>query len=364
MPGLTTLLAWIRGWRMPVDEGSDGGLKAVFGPVPSRRLGQSLGIDPIPLKTCNWNCVYCQLGRTGRVVNERREWTPEAAILRELRQALENREPEEIDWITFVGSGEPTLHSGLGRMIRKVKEMTPIPVAVITNGALLRRPEVREELAAASAVLPSLDAGSTELYRRINRPHSSLDFEGHVQGLVDFRKVYSGQLWLEIMLMDGVNDTEEALRDLGVQLRRIRPDAIHLDVPSRPPAESWVHPATEEGLMRASAILGERVRVVHPVEGSFDLGGYDNVVDGVIGVITRHPMRQEQLERALGQFAQDEVDEALRQLQADGRARVIERYGLRFWSAVGARYVEGARVPSGIQGSRKELGTGDSADGD
>jgi len=345
-----------------VEEGSGGGLKAVFGPVPSRRLGQSLGIDPIPLKTCNWNCVYCQLGRTGRVVDERREWVPEAAILGEVREALEGREPGEIDWITFVGSGEPTLHSKLGRMIRKIKAMSSIPVAVITNGALLYRPEVREELVAADAVLPSLDAGSEELYRRINRPHATLNFKQHVQGLVDFRNEYAGQLWLEIMLMDGVNDTEDALRDLAAQVRRIRPDAVHLDVPSRPPAESWVHPATEEGLMRASAILGERARVVHPVEGSFEFGGYDNVVDAVIGIITRHPMREDQLERSLERWTPGQVREALARLRADGRAKVVERYGVRFWSAAGARYVDGRWAPSGVRASRGKTTRGGPAD--
>ncbi len=135
---------------MAVEGGSDGALKAVFGPVPSRRLGRSLGIDPIPLKTCNWNCVYCQLGRTGRLVTERREWVAEESILLQVVEALERHGAGEIDWITFVGSGEPALHSGLGRMIRRVQEMTSIPVAVITNGALLYLPEVRDELALAN----------------------------------------------------------------------------------------------------------------------------------------------------------------------------------------------------------------------
>ena len=318
-------------------------IQAVFGPVPSRRLGQSLGIDPIPLKTCNWNCVYCQLGRTSHVVNRRKEWVPESVILQQVEGAVERHAPGEIDWITFVGSGEPTLHSGLGRLIRGVKQMTSIPVAVITNGALLYLPEVREELGAADAVLPSLDAGSDRLYHLINRPHSELTFERQIEGLIAFRERYVGRLWLEIMLLEGVNDSEEALQDLAHAVSLIKPDAIHLDVPSRPPAESWVHPAPEEGLMRASAILGDAAQVVHPIEGSFDLGGYDNVVDAVIGIITRHPMRADQLERSLARWTPGQVREALAQLEADGRARVIERYGVRFWSTVGARYVERKR---------------------
>ncbi len=337
------------------DEVAGGGseLKAVFGPVPSRRLGRSLGIDPIPLKTCNWNCVYCQLGRTARVVKERREWVPEGLILDQVREALERHPPDEIDWVTFVGSGEPTLHSGLGRLIRGVKAMTPIPVAVITNGSLLFRPEVREELLAADAVLPSLDAGNEDLYRKINRPHGSLDFARHVEGLEAFRREYRGRFWLEIMLLDGVNDDEASLRDLAGIVQRIRPDAVHLDVPSRPPAESWVRPATEEGLMRASAILGDLARVVHPVEGTFDLGGYDDVLDAVIGIITRHPMREDQLERSLARWSAGEVREALEKLRADGRATVVERLGARFWSAAGARYGS----PAAARGRRQRRGS-------
>ncbi|NOZ79093.1 MAG: radical SAM protein [Acidobacteria bacterium] len=318
-------------------------MQAVFGPVPSRRLGRSLGIDPIPLKTCNWNCVYCQLGRTSHVVNERKEWVPESLVLEQAGRALERHTAGEIDWITFVGSGEPTLHSGLGRLIRGVKRMTSIPVAVITNGALLHRADVREELSAADAVLPSLDAGSDRLYRLINRPHSGLTFERQIQGLIAFRERYEGRLWLEIMLLEGVNDGEEALRDLARAVSMIEPDAIHIDVPSRPPAESWVRPAPEEGLIRASAILGDAARVLHPSEGSFDLGGYDNVVDAVIGIITRHPMRADQLERSLARWSPGQVREALAQLEADGRAQVVKRYGVRFWTVVGARYVERER---------------------
>ncbi len=322
-------------------------IQAVFGPVPSRRLGQSLGIDPIPLKTCNWNCVYCQLGTSAHVVTERREWIPGSLILEQVEEALDRHGPGEIDWITLVGSGEPTLHSGIGDVIRGIKAMTAIPVAVITNGALLYDAEVRTELVAADAVLPSLDAGSDRLYRLINRPHATLSFERYVEGLIAFRKMYDGRLWLEVMLLQGINDSEEALVDLARVIARIEPDAIHLDVPSRPPAEAWVRPASEEGLMRASAILGKTAQVVHPVDGTFDLGGYGNVVDAVIGIITRHPMREDQLERSLARWTSGQLHEALSQLEADGRAQVIERYGVRFWSTARARYANRGRHQAG-----------------
>ena len=173
---------------------------------PSGDLGQSLGIDTIPLKTCNWNCVYCQLGRSVPLTNERLEYFPAEDILLEVEQALRSHKSGEIDWVTFVGSGEPTLHSRMGELIRRVKNLTPLPVAVITNGALLYLPKVREELSAADAILPTLDAGNARLYRKINRPHPDFTFERLVEGLVTFRKEYQGKLWVEVMLVHGLND--------------------------------------------------------------------------------------------------------------------------------------------------------------
>lgn len=314
-------------------------MRYVFGPVPSRRLGQSLGIDTIPLKTCNWNCVYCQLGRTRPVTNERRAYLPPDHILAEVRQALAAHSPDEIDWVTFVGSGEPTLHADIGLLIRQVKAMTDLPVAVITNGALLYQPAMREELVAANAVLPTLDAGTAELFRKINRPHSESTFERLVTGLIAFRREYTGELWLEVMLVRGMNDTEVALRDLAAALRRIRPDEVHLSLPTRPPAEPWVQPPDEEGLMRAVAILGESAHVVHPAGEGFALSG-DSVIESVIGIISRHPMRQEELERTLDRWMPGQVGETLAALEASGKAQVVERYGVRYWSAGGAHYPE------------------------
>jgi len=310
----------------------------VYGPVPSRRLGQSLGIDTIPLKTCNWNCVYCQLGRTKPVINERKDYYPSEEILEEVREALTSHKPGEIDWVTFVGSGEPTLHAGIGWLIRQVKSTTDLPVAVITNGSLLYLPGVREELLPADAVLPSLDAGTAKLYRQINRPHPEITFERLVEGLTAFRRVYSGKLWIEVMLVRGLNDTEEVLRAIAATLQKIGPDEVHINLPTRPPVETWVKPPDEEGLMRARAILGDIAKVVHPAEGTFDLSSYDNVLDAIVGIITRHPMRQDELERTLAQWAPRKVSEALVTLQTSGRAQVVERYGIRFWSAAPSHF--------------------------
>ncbi len=313
-------------------------MKYIFGPVPSRRLGQSLGIDPIPLKTCNWNCVYCQLGRTRPVTNERREYVPVEEILLEVKQALGSRANGKIDWVTFVGSGETTLHGRLGELVRAVRDITPLPLAVITNGSLLYLPEVRAELAAADAILPTIDAGSAELYRRINRPHPDATFERLISGLAAFRAGYAGKLWIEVMMVRGLNDSAQALEGIAKVLHGIKPDAIHINLPTRPPAETWVGPTDGEGLMRALAILGDVAQVVHPAQGSFDLSGYENVVDAIIGIITRHPMRQDELERTLGHWSPKQVSSALEKLETSGQAQIVERYGIRFWSGAPAYY--------------------------
>jgi wyosine [tRNA(Phe)-imidazoG37] synthetase (radical SAM superfamily) len=310
----------------------------VFGPVPSRRLGQSLGIDTIPLKTCNWNCVYCQLGRTQPVTYKREVYFPPADILAEVQQVLAGHKSGEIDWVTFVGSGEPTLHASIGWLIEQVKTLTDMPIAVITNGSLLYNAQVRHELAAADAVLPTLDAGTSRLYRRINRSHPAATFRRLVTGLIDFRQQYSGRLWVEVMLVRGLNDTEPALLDIANVLRLVEPDEIHISLPTRPPAETWVQPSDEEGIRHALALLGEVTRVLHPGTGSFDLSGYRNLTDAVISIISRHPMRQEELEQTLEQVAPGQVGDVLAKLERTGRAQVVERYGIRFWSATQSCY--------------------------
>ena len=317
-------------------------MKYVFGPVPSRRLGQSLGIDTIPLKTCNWNCVYCQLGRTQPVVNKRMEYVRRGQIMDQVHKALEAHQPEEINWATFVGSGEPTLHSGIGWLIRAVKGLTDHPVAVITNGALLYQLEVREALAEADAVMPTLDAGTAELHRQINRPHPAVTYERLVKGLIAFRQEYRGKIWPEVMMVRGLNDTEEALRGIAAVLEKIKPDEVHISLPTRPPAETWVEPPDEEGLMRARAILGSVARVIHPVEGTFDLSGYENLREAVASIITRHPMLEQDLVRTLARWAPGRVRDELAMLRASGEVQVVERLGVRFWSAASSHYPDEA----------------------
>ena len=315
-------------------------MKYVFGPVPSRRLGQSLGIGTIPHKTCNWNCVYCQLGRTVPLTNERKEYYPCDEILAEVKQYLASHKSGEIDWVAFVGSGEPTLHSGLGWLIEQVKTFTNLPVAVITNGSLLNKRAVRAELNHADAVLPSLDAGNQRLSRRINRPWPRLTFKKLLKGLVAFRSEYSGRLWVEVMLVQGLNDSKEALEEIAYALRKIHPDEVHINLPSRPPAETWVRPPEEAALTQAAEIFGDITRIVRPVDGLFDMACCGEVTEAILSIIARHPMREQELRSMLKRWEAEQVEAALNKLAADGQTQMVERYGSRFWSVSVARYAK------------------------
>ncbi len=313
-------------------------MKYVFGPVPSRRLGKSLGIDPIPMKTCNWNCVYCQLGRSTPLVNDRKDYAPVDDMIAEFESALNKHKPGDIDWVSIVGSGESLLHLHIGELVDRLKEKTDIPVAMFTNGALLSIPEVRVAILGVDAVMPSIDAGSPEMFKKINRPHPGTSFEAYVEGLVAFRADYQGKFWPEVMLMRDLNDTEEALRDIAGILRRLSPDLVHINLPSRPPAETWIEPPGEDGLLRALAILGDTANVVHPAAVDLDLAGFDSVVDAITDIVSRHPTREDEIKRALARWSEDQVDDALAELSRMGRVQVVERYGVRFLTSMESRY--------------------------
>ncbi len=181
---------------------SEKGFRYVYGPVPSRRLGRSLGVDLVPFKVCTFDCVYCQLGRTTIKTLERKEYVSAADVLDEVKRKL--AEEDNPNYITFAGSGEPTLNSRIGDLILRIKDLTDIQVAVLTNGSLLCTKEVQDDLMAADLVIPSLDAGDEQLFRYVNRPHENISFDRLVDGLVDFTRRFPGQVWLEILLLEGV----------------------------------------------------------------------------------------------------------------------------------------------------------------
>jgi len=215
----------------------------LYGPVPSWRLGRSLGVDIIPFKVCSFNCIYCETGRTTNLTVRRKEYVLADLIVRELKSCLAKR--SNIDYITFSGSGEPTLNSKLGEIIGKVKRFTDIPVAVLTNSSLLGRKEVRRELMKADVVLPSLDAVDPSIFRSLNRPHPSLRIEEIIEGLIRFRKEFKNRIWLEVLLVKGINDNPREIRKLAQIIEKIRPDKVQLNTVVRPPAEEGVCPLSQ-----------------------------------------------------------------------------------------------------------------------
>ncbi len=278
-------------------------MKYIYGPVPSRRLGKSLGIDPIPSKTCNYQCIYCQLGKTTNFTNERKNYLPKNEIIAEMKEIIkQNAEP--IDYITFVGSGEPTLYLDLKQLILKAKEFSIKPVCVITNGSLLYDKEVRNALMLADVVLPSLDAGDENSFIRINRPHPSIKFDAVIQGFIDFKKDFKGKFWIEIMLMKGINDSNEELLKLKEKIDLINPDKIDINVPIRPPAEKWVQIPDKSIISVLNEFFSEYNNINFPDIGKFGFYSSDFEKE-VLSIIERHPMRQEQI---LETFSSEELN--------------------------------------------------------
>jgi len=225
----------------------------IFGPVPSRRLGLSLGIDIVPLKSCTLDCVYCQLGRSSDLTNERRDFMPVTEVIAQLKEKLE--QGVEADHITISGSGEPTLSLSLGRIIDEIKKITKIPVAVMTNGTLLYDPAVRNDCCKADVVLPSLDAGDPETFTKMNRPHEALDFNKIIEGLCQFRKEFTGKIWLEVFIVEGINTSDAQLGNIKNIIGRIRPDKVQLNTAVRPTTEPGIAAVTAEKM----AIIAEKI---------------------------------------------------------------------------------------------------------
>jgi wyosine [tRNA(Phe)-imidazoG37] synthetase (radical SAM superfamily) len=237
--------------------------KRIFGPVVSRRLGMSLGVDLVPMKTCSLSCIYCQIGRTPRTTVERGRFSDPDELVAEVNAALQSR--SDIDYVTLSGSGEPTLELGIGEIIRRLKDVSDTPVAVLTNGTMFIYPEVREAVKEADLILPSLDAATEDIFQRVNRPHESLTLDGLVAGLECLRREYTGPIWLEVMLVKGVNDDESHMRELARVVRKIRPDRIQLNTPVRPPADADVRPLNQDELEAARDMFGPGVEIIADV---------------------------------------------------------------------------------------------------
>ncbi len=269
----------------------------VYGPVPSRRLGRSLGVDIVPFKTCTYDCIYCQLGRTTRKTVQRDFFAPVEQLVWEVKDALE-RIPRP-DYVTISGSGEPTLHSGLREIIAKIKELTDVPVAVVTNGSLLFEGEVREACRCADLVVPSLDAGDDSMFRYVNRSHESLSFDEIVQGLVDFRKEYDKQIWLEVLLLGGVTATSAEVLKIKHHANRIQPDKIQLNTVVRPAAEEFAYPATSGELEQLCSLLGERAEVISSFSSARETEKAQARRDDILALLARRPCSLEDIASGL-----------------------------------------------------------------
>jgi wyosine [tRNA(Phe)-imidazoG37] synthetase (radical SAM superfamily) len=292
----------------------------LYGPVPSRRLGRSLGIDLVPHKICTYDCIYCQIGKTTDKVLVRKEYAPAGEILDEVKRFLEE-ETSEIDHLSLSGSGEPTLHSGIRSIIEGIKTITSIPVAVITNGSLLYEEEVRRDLLRADIVLPSLDGVSQEIFNKVNRPLPEFSVEKVIEGLIDFRKLYQGQIWLEILFCKGINDSKEELLKMKKAIERIQPDLIHLNTVVRPPSEKRATPLNQEEMEEIRVFFGEKASIISEFDRHPSAVLEKDIEEGIIRILRRRPLSLTDLSRGIG-IPEDELGRYLEPLAREGMIQV------------------------------------------
>ncbi len=270
----------------------------VFGPVPSRRLGRSLGVDLVPLKTCSYDCTYCQLGATTNRTLERVAFVSIPDILREVEAKLASAAAP--DYITLSGSGEPTLQVKLGTLIAGIKRITDRPVAVLTNGSLLWRADVQAELRDADLVIPSLDAGDEQMFQCVNRPHPDLRLAQVVDGLAAFRKCFDGHMWLEVFALAGLTTTDEQITKIKTLLERIRPERIQVNTVARPPSEPSAQPATAAELAHIAQLLGPQTEVIAERPAAEVKDAVAARADEVLALLQRRPCTLEDVAAGLG----------------------------------------------------------------
>jgi len=291
----------------------------LYGPVPSRRLGRSLGIDLVPHKICTYDCIYCQIGNTTEITPVRKEYAPVKEILEEVSSFLKE-ETSSVDYLSLSGSGEPTLHSQIRSVIEGIKAITSIPIAVITNGSLLYDRQVRKDLLRADIVLPSLDAVSPEVFVKINRPHSGISVEKVVEGLVEFRRVFKGQVWLEILFCKGVNDSKEELVRMKKVVDRIQPDLIHLNTVVRPPSEKWAVPLNQKEMEEIKAFFGKGASVISEFDRHPPVVSERDIKQEILDILKRRPLSASDLSEGMG-ISKNELDGYIKSLMEEGRIR-------------------------------------------
>lgn len=296
----------------------------VFGPVASRRLGRSLGIDLVPGKTCSFDCIYCQLGRTTLKTQSGFRFRALGPMLDQLRAKL--AAGPRPDHVTLGGSGEPTLCENLADVIGAIRGATDVPLAVLTNGSLLWRPEVRRACALADVVIPSLDAGSEAVFERINRPSEGLTLARVVEGMATFRAEYRGGIWLEIFLVEGVNTARDELERMRILADRIRPDRIHLNTAVRPTAEPDARAVSADELRQAALLFGPRAEVIADFPAAPSASERPASESELLDLIRRHPCSAADAAAGLG-APLDAVRATLEALAEQGRIVRVRREG-------------------------------------
>ena len=299
--------------------------KYLFGPVPSRRLGMSLGVDLVPHKVCSLDCIYCECGATTKLTVERKEYILYDKVVEELEHYFANN--PDPDYITFSGSGEPTLNSRIGDVLDFIKEKKPeVPVAVLTNGTLFSQKKVRAEILKADLILPSLDAASHEAFKKINRPSSDLRIDEYIKGLVDFRNEFKGEIWLESLIIPSINDQMEDLEILKESFLKIKPDRIQLNTLDRPGAVSNIRSATHEELNKIVSFLKPlEVEIIASSSQRKEVDSYrDDIESTILETIFRRPCTLEDLNNILGIHI-NELNKYLDVLEGEQKIKTVRQ---------------------------------------
>lgn len=297
--------------------------KHLFGPVPSRRLGMSLGIDLIPKKVCSLNCVYCEVGKTTKLTLDRMEYVKYDQVIAELKQFMSNK--PKVDYITFSGSGEPTLNNRIGDVLNFVKQNYPdLKTAVLTNGSLLFDKKLRTELLQADVILPSLDAATQSVFEKIDRPNSNLKIETYIQGLIDFRKEYKGKIWLEIFLLKDYNDSKEELELLKKAILKINPDSVQLNTLDRPGTVTGLIPLLKSELQEIiDSWKIPNAEIIAAAQERTAVESYNGDIEtAIIETIARRPCTLDDLHHFLGIHV-NEINKYLGTLEANNKIETV-----------------------------------------
>ena len=306
-------------------------LKYVFGPVPSRRLGRSLGVDVVPFKTCSYDCIYCQLGRTTNKTVKRKEYVPLKMALEEIKNKLQDTPLP--DYITLSGSGEPTLYASLYPLIQEIKQMTDIPIAVLTNGSILWDRDVQRDICGVDLVIPSLDAGDETEFQFINRPHQYISFEKMVNGLIEFRNIYNGALWLEIFLLSGITAIEATVKKIVSYAEKINPNKIQLNTVARPPAEEFAFAVSEERMSCFARMFGEKAEVIADYRNIHDEESFSVSREQVYTLLKRRPCSLEDIAWGLS-IHRNEAIKHIQELMKEDKIKTETGKNSRFFKVV------------------------------